>query len=266
MLILQLIYGRILLEWRELHRPGRWRAHPFYSIGYVPSIAGLADCAEHGARGRGSSQVPLPGRGLTPLTLAATWRMVEREDRRGGTIMGTPAVDGVRAPRTDTEVRVFFHGWLDGSNAGDWATVAALMHPEIALWDPMMAAPARGRGDALERVKAQYAPFPDAQVEMLGDPFVSLGEPELAYRWRFTGTHLGPIDPPGFAPTGLPVESEGVSVLRFEGALVREATLFLDAAGFARQILAAPPAGSPLERGMVISQRLRAAIRRKRTR
>jgi hypothetical protein len=129
-----------------------------------------------------------------------------------------------------------------------------------------MAAPTRGRGDALERVKGQCAPFPDAQVEMLGDPFVSLGEPELACRWRFTGTHLEPIDPPGFAPSGLRVESEGESVLRFEGTLVREATLFVDATGIARQVLAAPPMGSPLERGIVISQRLRAAIHRKRTR
>jgi predicted ester cyclase len=191
--------------------------------------------------------------------------MVDHEARGETTIVGTPSVDKAGAPRTDAEVRDFFGGWLDGSNAGDWETVAALMHPDIVLSDPMMVAPARGRRDALDRVKGQYAPFPDALVEMLGDPFVSLSEPELVYRWRFSGTHLEPIVPPGFAATGRRVEADGVSVLRFEGGLVREATLIFDATDVARQILAAPPAGSAVERGIVLGQRLRAGLHRRRS-
>jgi hypothetical protein len=198
--------------------------------------------------------------------MAALRRMVERTARRRGTIVGMPLVGEARMPRTDPEVRDFFRRWVGGSNAGDWEAVGEMMHPAIAIRDPMMGAPARGRRDALERAKGQYAPFPDGVVEMIGDPFVSLGEPELTYRWRFTGTHLEPIDPPGFAPTGVRVEVDGASVLRFEGGLVREATLLFDATEVARQILAAPSAGSPLERGIVIGQRLRAARHRKRSR
>ncbi len=100
-------------------------------------------------------------------------------------------------------------------------------------------------------------------MEMLGDPFVSLEEPELSYRWRFVGTHLRAIDPPGFAPTGQRVEIEGVSVLRFRDQLVVEVRLFFDATDAARQLLAAPPVGSPIERVVVLAQRTRARSSRR---
>ena len=163
-----------------------------------------------------------------------------------------------QGPRSPEDVRKFFAGWIDGSNAGDWDRVVELMDPEIVLRDPMLDAPARGHLDALLRVKGQYEPFPDGRLEMLGDPFLALEEPVLAYRWRFTGTHLHPIDPPGFAPTGRRVQVEGMSALRFRDQRVVDVRLFFDSSDVARQLLAAPPAGSPLEKGIAFAQRLRA--------
>jgi hypothetical protein len=60
--------------------------------------------------------------------------------------------------------------WVGGSNAGDWEAVGEMMHPAIAIRDPMMGAPARGRRDALERAKGQYAPFPDGVVDAPAPP------------------------------------------------------------------------------------------------
>jgi predicted ester cyclase len=172
-------------------------------------------------------------------------------------------MDDDQAPRSAEDVRKFFSAWLDSSNRGDWAAVSEMMHPDIVLTDPMLAEPAHGRAQALERAKAQYEPFPDGRVEMVGEPFVSVDEPALAYQWRFSGTHLRRIDPPGFAPTGRAVSVAGTSVLRFRDQQVVDVQLFFDTTDVARQLLAAPPAGSPIERVIALAQRVRARASRR---
>ncbi len=167
------------------------------------------------------------------------------------------------APQSPEEVRAFFGDWIDHANAGRWEQFGRLLHPDIVLEDPMTSEAARGHDQALSRARAQYEPFPDGRVEMVGAPFVPLDEPELSYRWRFVGTHLRRIDPPGFAPTGRQVVVEGMSVLHFLHGQVDRVRLFFDTTDVARQLLAAPPAGSPLERVIVLSQRLRVRLRRR---
>ena len=165
-------------------------------------------------------------------------------------------------PRSEGDVRSFFERWLTRSNGGDWSGVAEMMHADIVLTDPMRPVPARGRAEALRRARDQYEPFPDGHVAMIGDPFTALVEPELSYRWRFSGTHLRPVDPPGFAPTGRRVEVEGASVLRFHAGKVIAATLFFDTTDVARQLLAAPAAGSRAEQLVAATQRLRTRVDR----
>jgi hypothetical protein len=159
------------------------------------------------------------------------------------------------------EVETFFDAWVGHSNAGRWDDVASMMHPDIAYADPMSAEPARGRAAAVSRARQQYAPFPDGVVELVGAPFVATTGGELAYRWRFGGTHERPVVPPGFAPTGLRVTVEGASVLRLADGLVTAATLYFDATDVARQLLAAPPAGSRLELIIAAGQRVRVRVR-----
>lgn len=164
-------------------------------------------------------------------------------------------------PMSSAEVEAFFDGWVGHSNAGRWDAVASMMHPDVVYADPMSPEPARGRAAAIARAQQQYAPFPDGVVALVGAPFVATTGSELAYRWRFTGTHERPVVPPGFAPTGLRVTVEGTSVLRLADGLVIADTLYFDATDVARQLLAAPPAGSPLERVIAVTQRVRVAIR-----
>lgn len=168
------------------------------------------------------------------------------------------------APQSSADVRRFFDDWIDSANNGEWERFSQLMHPDIVLVDPMTSEPARGRTDALTRAQAQYEPFPDGRIDMIGAPFVSLDAPELAYHWRFIGTHLRPIDPPGFAPSNQQVVVDGASVLHFTDGQVDQVQLFFDTTDVARKILAAPPAGSPLESVMALSQRVRVRLRHSR--
>ncbi len=172
------------------------------------------------------------------------------------------AVDASGAPRSAPETRSFFERWVGSSNDGEWDELATMMHDEIVLTDPMMPEPAEGKPAALRRARGQYGPFPDGAVTMIGDPFVALDEPEVAYRWRFNGTHLRAVTPPGFAPTGRPVEVHGSSVLRFRDGQVVAAVLFFDTTSVARQLLAAPPAGGRMESAIAASQRLRVRVQR----
>lgn len=193
--------------------------------------------------------------------------LAEPDDGGVGTAQGQPTCHGEameqHAPQSPEDVRAFFRDWIDSANAGQWDRFGQLMHPDIVIVDPMTPEPARGIDEALPRAQAQYEPFPDGRIHMVGAPFVSLDEPELAYRWRFVGTHLRPINPPGFAPTAQQVMVEGTSVLHFRDGRVDHLQLFFDTTDVARQLLAAPPAGSPLERVMALSQRVRVRLRRR---
>ena len=75
----------------------------------------------------------------------------------------------------------------------------------------------------------------------------------------------GPMDPPGFAPTGREIEFETAEFWLFaDGLLVRE-TVVVDMLALARQIGAAPQPGSFADRLTVSLQRL-AARRARRAR
>ena len=172
-------------------------------------------------------------------------------------------VDVTDMPRSAAEARDFFGRWIGTSNRGEWDDLATMMHDAIVLTDPMSPEPAVGKAAAIERARSQYEPFPDGVVTMVGDPFVALEQPEVAYRWRFTGTHLRAVKPPGFAPSGRSVEVEGTSVLRFHHGQVIAVDLFFDTTAVARQLLAAPRAGSPMEAVIAFGQRLRVRVSRR---
>ena len=73
---------------------------------------------------------------------------------------------------------------------------------------------------------------------------------------------LGPADP-GFAPTGRPVEADGVDLLELRDGLVCNYVGFFDARGMAQQIGVLPASGSRAERLAVMLQRLGARIGRR---
>jgi len=90
----------------------------------------------------------------------------------------------------------------------------------------------------------------------------------IAQPWICRGTSLGPIDPPGFAPTGQPFELQGVDLweLRRSDRLLCRVSSSYDMLRFAQRVGLMPAPRSRAERLVVRLQRLGARAQRRRLR
>jgi steroid delta-isomerase-like uncharacterized protein len=147
-------------------------------------------------------------------------------------------------------------------NSHDPAEVAAFMAEDVVFEDPALPAPARGRDEVAAFAVATFTAFPDWQVSVTGTPAIS-DDGLVAYvPWRMTGTNTGPIDPPGFAPTGRSYAIEAVTRVSFRAGLVWRDRDIYDGTDVSRQLGLMPSAGSRGERMLVRMQRLRARFSR----
>jgi steroid delta-isomerase-like uncharacterized protein len=134
------------------------------------------------------------------------------------------------------------------------------------LWEDPFIHPdgvAHGTGEVRAWLGSIFRAFPDLRFELDGEPLVSLDGTRVAAVWRGAGRMTGPLDPPGFGPTGQPTELTGVDVHSFrDGKLAHVLTITdLNAAG--RELGAVPPAGSRREKLVVALQRAMAARMRR---
>ncbi|MBI2684512.1 MAG: nuclear transport factor 2 family protein [Actinobacteria bacterium] len=104
--------------------------------------------------------------------------------------------------------------------------------------------------------------FPDFTLEER-ERWVSADGRTAAVFWTTTGTFLGRLDPPGFAPTGGRVSITGMSRSEIEGGAVARFQLYFDVAALGRQLAAMPEMGSGRERMIVRMQHLAARKLRK---
>jgi predicted ester cyclase len=111
---------------------------------------------------------------------------------------------------------------LEAYNTGDTEIVKKLLHPEIkdrsreiGFEDGLR------RAHAIKRVQTEILrhedAFPDKKFEE--DFLVAEGD-TVVLRWRFTGTHKGPIL--GIAPTGKRVHAHGTEVVRIKDGQIVE--------------------------------------------
>ena len=114
-------------------------------------------------------------------------------------------------------------------NAHDAAAVGALCADDVTWDDPVMAEPARGRAAVEGFLRTTFTAFPDLRYTLRGAVAVAADGRTLAYEWRTAGTHTGPLDPPGFAPTGRRVTFDGAEVVQLgdDGRITR-ITTYLD--------------------------------------
>ena len=149
-------------------------------------------------------------------------------------------------------------------NAHDAEAVAALCTEDVVWEDPAAPETLHGR-EAVRRFHRDimFRALPDARIELVDGPYLSLDRTRIALRSRISGTMTGPMEPPGFAPTGAPVAFETAEFWQFEGALLAHETVVVDMLALARQVGAAPQPGSRAERLNVWLQRI--AARRART-
>jgi len=150
-------------------------------------------------------------------------------------------------------------------NAHDAEAVAALCCEGVVWDDPAAPEPLHGR-DAVYRFHrdTMFRAIPDVRIELVDGPYVSLEGTSVAVRLRIHGTMIGPLTPPGFAPTGGAIEFETAEFSQFDGDLLARHTVVLDMLGLARQIHAAPKAGSLADRFGVWLQHIAARRARRR--
>jgi hypothetical protein len=155
----------------------------------------------------------------------------------------------------------FGHRWQDGWNRHDGRAVAELCTPDVEFFDPAIQT-VHGRDAVAEWVDTCVRAFPDFRFEEPEPAYAARDRPKAIVPWRMLGTNTGPIDPPGFAPTGRSIALDGVDHWWFRDGLVARYRADYDLNGLMRQLGIAPEPGSRAERAMVRLQRLGARMKR----
>lgn len=127
--------------------------------------------------------------------------------------------------------------------------VAALCANDVVWEDPAAPCTLHGR----EAVRSfhrdvMFVALPDTRIELIEGPYLALDGSGVAARTRISGTMTGPLNPPGFAPTGGHLEFETAEFSRFDKGLLVHHTVVLNMLDVARQIGAVPKAGSVTDR------------------
>jgi steroid delta-isomerase-like uncharacterized protein len=156
--------------------------------------------------------------------------------------------------------RDFADRWQIAWNSRVPEQVTSLCTPDVLWEDPLTERPERGRAAVAEYLHGVWRAFPDLEFSWPEGPYASFERGKLALHWRMTGTMLGPMDPPGFAPTGRRAELDGIDLLELRDGLVCAYSGFFDARTVAQQIGAMPASGSAAERVAVALQRITSRI------
>jgi steroid delta-isomerase-like uncharacterized protein len=158
-------------------------------------------------------------------------------------------------------VEDFVRRWEAAWNSHDPARLLELMTDDIVYDDSAWPTTMRGHGDVRTFLDSAWGAFPDLRFEWVDGPFIVPGEPKAAFYWKGVGTHTGPLDPPGFAPTGKRVEFEGADFHEYRDGRVSRLRIVFDMVDIGRQLGTLPKAGSPVEKAGAAAQRLAMQIR-----
>lgn len=144
--------------------------------------------------------------------------------------------------------------------------LAALSTEDVRWEDPFIYPNgiANGRDELRAWLRSIFRAFPDIRFETQGQPLISTDRTRVAFEWVGTARMTGPLDPPGFAPTGAITHFRGVDIHAFRDQLLAHVFTATDVSGVAGQIGAMPPPGSVGEKLGVNVQKLMAKrLRRK---
>lgn len=157
-------------------------------------------------------------------------------------------------------LRGFAERYLAAWNGHSPDAVAAHVSTDVVWTDPALPEQARGREGVAKFARESFTAFPDATFSSPGEPAIADGGLAAYVPWMMIGTNTGPIDPPGFAPTGKRVEVRGMDVWQFRGGLIWRYEAIYDFANVAAQLGLIPASGSFTEKAMVRAQRLRSRL------
>jgi steroid delta-isomerase-like uncharacterized protein len=137
-----------------------------------------------------------------------------------------------------------------------------LMTEDIVYDDTAWPRTMRGHEEVREFLEFTWRAFPDLSFEATDGPYIAPDRPAAAFYWRGSGTHTGPIDPPGMPPTGRRMEFEGADFHEYRDGKVARLRIVFDMADCLRQLGALPAPGSRGEKAMATLARVQARLRR----
>ena len=165
---------------------------------------------------------------------------------------------------TAFDLDAFCARYLAAWNDRDAEAMADLVTEDVVWEDPALPAPARGPAAVQDFMREAWVAFPDLRFDESDHPHRTAGGDQVAWRWRMRGTNTGPIDPPGFAPTGRAIEVDGVDLWTMRDGRIARYRAFYDLNEVAVQLGLAPAPGSRVEKALVGVQRLGARVARRR--
>jgi steroid delta-isomerase-like uncharacterized protein len=140
--------------------------------------------------------------------------------------------------------------------------IEPLVTEDIVWLDPALPEPARGVEEVKEFMRTSWAAFPDLRFTP-GPMWLDPHEDSMTWAWRMEGTNSGPLEPPGFAPTGRRIDIDGIDVWDFVDGRIDRYRAYYDMALVARQLGVMPSPGSRGERVGVMLQRAQARFARR---
>jgi steroid delta-isomerase-like uncharacterized protein len=158
--------------------------------------------------------------------------------------------------------REFAERYVEAWNSHDADRIEPLVIRDVVWLDPALPEPARGVDEVKDLMRSAWVAFPDLRFTP-GPLWLDPHEDSMCWAWRMEGTHDGPLDPPGFAPTGRRIDVDGIDVWDFEDGRIRRYRAYYDLADVARQLGVMPPPGSRGERVGVMLQRASARFVRR---
>jgi len=164
------------------------------------------------------------------------------------------------ATPSSIDLAQFCARYLAAWNGRDATAMGDLVTDDVVWVDPALPEPARGPAAVQEFMREAWVAFPDLRFDEGDEPHFSVAGDRVAWRWRMRGTNTGPIDPPGFAPTGRAIDVEGVDLWTMRDGRIARYRAFYDFNALAVQLGLAPAPGSRMEKGMVALQRLGARV------
>jgi len=142
----------------------------------------------------------------------------------------------------------FVGRWTDAWNSHAEQRLLELMTDDIVYDDSAWPRTMRGHSDVREFLEHTWRALPDLRFELREGPYVHAGEPKAAFWWDGRGTHTGPLDPPGLAPTGKRLEFDGADFHEYRDGKVARLRIVFDMADAMRQLGVLPPVGGTQER------------------
>lgn len=149
-------------------------------------------------------------------------------------------------------------------NAHDADSLVAEMTEDVVLEHSAASAPMHGRAE----ISTFYADtiwkaFPDLTLELIDGPFFHAHAPRVSFNWLAVGTHTGPFDPPGLAPTNKRVQADVREILEFRNGLLSRLRIVVDMNELMRQLGLLPGPGSRGEKAIAMMQRLQMKLLRR---